>query len=88
MTGQKSVQIRFQLTGDGAAAPVDVCLRSTRGRWVATVEAPHRREVGLGATARQALNAALSPFSAATRTALASDPALIGASTQLLAAER
>ena len=87
MSGAKRVEIRFELTGGGTADRVDVRLRSAGERWIANVEATGRREVAVGPTARQALNAALAPFGSATSAALASDPALIGASTQLLRAQ-
>ena len=84
MTASQNATVRFQLTAEGSLGPVDVCLRSAGERWVATVEAGDRREVGVGANPRQALNAALSPFGARVTAALSADPALFGASTQLL----
>ena len=84
MTASHNATVRFQLTADGTLGPVDVSLRPAGERWVATVEAGARREVGVGVNARQALNAALSPFGARATAALSADPALLGASTQLL----
>lgn len=77
--------VEFQVMANGVVPAVDVSLRSSGDRWIATVATGGRRVTGLGSSARLALSAALTPLGEPTRTAVLADPALLAPSTQLAA---
>jgi hypothetical protein len=54
-------------------------------RWVAVVDCEHERHHGIGASAREALVAALAPLGKRTSASVMADPAMFGASLALLA---
>jgi len=54
-------------------------------RWVAVVNCEHERHHGIGASARDALVAALAPLGRRTAASVMADPAMFGASLALLA---
>jgi len=54
-------------------------------RWVAVVDCQHERHHGIGASAREALVAALAPLGKRTAASVMADPAMFGASLALLA---
>jgi len=54
-------------------------------RWVARVDCEHERHHAIGATAREALSAALAPLGKQTAASVLADPAMFGASLALLA---
>lgn len=60
-------------------------LDSLGERWVAVVDCEHERHHGIGASAREALAAALAPLGKRTAASVMADPAMFGASLALLA---
>ena len=64
--------IRFQLTC--SAFWVDVRLRESSGRWVASADTPDRPSLGLGLGAVEAIEGALKPFEGLVEELLASLP--------------
>ncbi len=78
--------VEFELHVGTVTDVVRVRIRDRGKRCVASVECGPARTSGLGATAREALVAALTPFGARTSTAVMAAPAMFGASVQLLAA--
>lgn len=83
MTTNEPVQFELAHPWLGVAMPVQ--LRHDDGRWLATAQCLDSQLVGIGATAREALASALVPLGAAAALLMA-DPALFGASVQVLAA--
>ena len=79
--------MQFRLSAPELDLSVDVRLRSFGERWIAVAEIAGDRELGLGASAREALAAALTSLGEAATTALLADPALFGPSTAVIAAE-
>jgi hypothetical protein len=78
----------FQLSA-GRGSPsigVGVRLEHIGERWVATAAHERRSEIGLGATARAALTAAVRSLAPASAAALLADPALFDVSWRLLQA--
>lgn len=59
---------------------VDVRLRSWHDRWLAVADIAGEPEIGLGRSARQALERALAGLGPRTAKAFLADPALLGAS--------
>ena len=72
----------FQLSAGRAssAVGVEVRLEHVSDRWVATAADERRSEIGLGATARVALTAAVRSLAPALAAALLADPALFDVS--------
>ncbi len=64
---------------------VAVRLGDFEGRWAAMVRCGTATTRGLGATAREALMAALAPLGPRATAALMAEPAMFGASADLLA---
>lgn len=62
---------------------VDVRLRDFDGRWLAVAEIAGEHEIGLGASAREALTAALSCLGPGATEALLADPQLPGVSREV-----
>ena len=79
--------MQFRLSAPELDLSVDVRLRSFGERWIAVAEIAGDRELGLGATAREALTAALASLGEAASVALLADPALFGPSSAVVAAE-
>jgi hypothetical protein len=65
---------------------VDVTLRSFGERWIAAAEIGGEVEIGLGASARQALTASLVSLGKRARACLLADTALLAPSVALLGA--
>lgn len=78
--------IGFELSVIGVADGVRVRIAEVGERCVASVRVGPQATTGLGATAREALVAALSPFGARTSTAVMAAPGMFGVSLQLLRA--
>jgi hypothetical protein len=78
--------IGFELSVIGLADSVRVRIAEAGERRVASVQVGSRTTTGLGATAREALVAALSPFGARTSSAVMAAPDMFSASVRLLAA--
>jgi hypothetical protein len=76
----------FELAPTTLGFPVSVRLGDFDARWRAVVECGSFSTDGLGATARDALLAALGPLGSRATAALMAEPAMFGASAALLAA--
>jgi hypothetical protein len=77
--------LAFQLPPTALGHPVAVRLGDFDERWVATVRCGTATTSGLGASAREALLAALAPLGARATAALMAEPAMFAASADLLA---
>jgi microcystin degradation protein MlrC len=79
------VSVNFRLSSPDLALDVQVRLCELDGRWLAVADFGDEPEVGLGASARAALAAALSTLGPRAATALMADPELFGVSVELVA---
>jgi len=77
--------VEFELSPISLGLPVAVRLGDFDERWVATVRFGSTTTNGLGANAREALQAALAPLGPRATTALLADPVMFAASAELLA---
>jgi hypothetical protein len=85
---QPAVNVEFRLDADGIGLTIDVRIRSFGDRWMAVAEIDGEPEVGLGRTARQALEASLGSLGQrVTRTILA-DLQLLAPSVEIARQER
>jgi hypothetical protein len=75
----------FELGSTVIGLPVQVRLGDYEDRWAATVRCGSTASDGLGATAREALVAALAPLGPRATTMLMAQPVMFGASADLLA---
>ena len=80
------INIGFELSVIGLAEHVRGRIGEAGERCVASGQVGSRTTTGVGASAREALVAALSPFGARATTAVMAAPGMFGASAQLLAA--
>ena len=80
-----SQRVAFELTAPSLGFAVSVVLGNMNDRWLATAQCHDNRHVAIGATAREALAAALAPLGSRTAAILLADPALFGASVGVLA---
>ena len=84
MTQQpRLVSVNFRLSSAELGLDVEVRLRELDGRWMAVAAFDGEPEVGLGATARNALSAALSTLGPRAAAILMADPELLGVSAEL-----
>ena len=79
------VSVNFHLTAPALSLDVEVRLRELDGRWLAVADFGGEPEVGLGATARTALSAALGTLGPRAAAVLMADPELFGVSAELRA---
>jgi len=77
------VSINFRLGSADLGLDVAVRLRELNGRWLAVAEFGAEPEVGIGATPRVALAAALATLGERTAATLMADPGLFGVSATL-----
>ena len=77
------VSINFHLGSADLGLDVAVRLRELNGRWLAVAEFGAEPEVGIGATPRVALAAALATLGERTAATLMADPELFGVSATL-----
>ena len=77
--------VDFELSVTGLSQSVQIRIGSFAERCTASVELGAVRTTGIGATAREALVAALSPLGNRMTIAVMAAPAMFGASAQLLA---
>ena len=77
------VSINFRLGSADLDLDVAVRLRELNGRWLAVAEFGDEPEVGIGATPRVALAAALATLGERTAATLMADPELFGVSATL-----
>jgi hypothetical protein len=79
------VSVNFRLSSPELGLDVAVRLRNLDGRWLAVADFGGEPEVGLGASARTALSAALTTLGPRAAMALMADPQLFGVSADLVA---
>ena len=77
--------IDFELPAAAIGLPVSVRLGDFEDRWAAVVHCGSARSNGLGASAREALVAALEPLGVRARAVLMADPVMFAASAEVLA---
>ncbi len=77
------LSLEFRLSAPSLDFCVDVRLRKVGGRWIAVADIAGEHELGLGATARTALTAALSSLPGAAAAALLADPELFDVSRKI-----
>jgi hypothetical protein len=77
---------QFEVAPSVLAVPATLRLADFDGRWAAVVRCGPNATNGVGATAREALLAALSPLGPRTTTAIMAEPIMFAASADLLAA--
>ena len=77
------VSLNFRLGSADLDIDVAVRLRELNGRWLAVAEFGAEPEVGIGATPRVALAAALATLGERTAATLMADPELFGVSATL-----
>jgi len=77
------VSVNFRLGSAHLGQDVAVRLRELNGRWLAVAEFGAEPEVGIGATPRVALAAALATLGERTAATLMADPELFGVSATL-----
>lgn len=74
------VSVNAHLACEELGLDVEIRLRQLNGRWLAVAEFGDEPEVGIGATARTALAAALASLGERAAAALMADPQLFGVS--------
>jgi hypothetical protein len=84
--GHGSHWVEFEVAPASLGYPVAVRLGDYQERWVAMVQSGSVSTNGLGASARDALLAALGPLGERAIAALMAEPIMFGASARLLAA--
>jgi hypothetical protein len=77
--------ISFRLASDELGLEVEVKLRQLDGRWLAVADFDGDPEVGIGASARAALSAALASLGLRAASVLLADPQLFSVSAELRA---
>ena len=84
MDGQpRLVSVNARIGSQELGVEVAIRLRQLDGRWLAVAEFGDEPEVGIGATARDALTAALATLGDRTASALMADPQLFGLSAAI-----
>jgi hypothetical protein len=86
MNRDGTVSVRFRLDAPGFA--VDVHVRSVGERWMAAAEIDGKTDVGIGRTARQALEASLVSLGQRVAAACLQDLALLGPSVEIARQQR
>ncbi len=76
--------LEFEVTSPAQPGGLLVRIGAFGDRWVASVQCGGSSMSGLGATAREALRAALAPLGVRTTTSILAAPAMFGASVELL----
>ena len=77
------VSVNFRLASAELGLDVDVRLREVDGRWLAVADFDGDPEVGIGASARSALTAALATLGGRAAAALMADPQLFAVSAEI-----
>ena len=84
MDGQpRLVSVNARIGSHELGIEVGIRLRELDGRWLAVAEFGDEPEVGIGASAREALTAALATLGDRTAAALMADPQLFGLSVAI-----
>ena len=79
------ISVNFRLTADELGLDVDVRLRELDGRWLAIAAFDGEPEVGIGASPRDALSAALATLGNRAAATLMANPQLFAVSSELRA---
>ena len=79
------VSLNFRIAADELGLDVAVRLRELDGRWLAVAKFGGEPEVGIGASPRAALSAALATLGDRTAAAVMANPQLFAVSAELLA---
>ena len=74
------VSVNARFTVEELGLDVEIRLRDLDGRWIAVANFGDEPEVGIGATAREALAASLATLGTRTAAAVMADPQLLGLS--------
>ncbi len=77
------VSVNARLASEELGIDVDIRLRQLEGRWLAVASYGGDPEVGIGATPRAALAAALTTLGERTAAVLMADPQLFGVSVAI-----
>ncbi len=77
------VSVNARLVSEELGIDVDIQLRQLDGRWLAVAEYAGDPEVGIGATPRTALAAALATLGERSTAVLLADPQLFGVSAAI-----
>jgi hypothetical protein len=77
------VSVNARLTSEELGLDVEIRLRQLDGRWLAVADFGGEPEVGIGATPRVALAAALTTFGERAAAILMADPQLFGVSARI-----
>jgi hypothetical protein len=88
MKTQPAVNVQFRLDAPGTGFIVDIQVRSVGERWMAVAEIAGQPQVGIGRTARQALEASLASLGQRVAAACLQDLALLGPSVEIARQER
>ena len=80
-----NIWFEFDIPPVVTTGPVSIRLGDFGDRWMAAVRTGATTSEGLGASAREALVAALAPFGQRASMALMAEPVMFGASADLLA---
>jgi len=79
------VSINFRLASGELGLDIEIRLRHLDGRWLAVADFDGDPEVGIGASARAALSAALTTLGPRAASVLLADPQLFSVSAELRA---
>lgn len=77
------ISVNTRLTSTELGLDVDLRLRQLDGRWLAVADFGGEPEVGIGASPRAALTAALATLGERAVSALMADPQLLGLSAEI-----
>lgn len=83
MDQPRLVSVNTRLSAPDLGLDVEIRLRQLDGRWLAVADFGGEPEVGIGATARVALAAALATLGERAAAILMADPQLLGVSLSL-----
>jgi hypothetical protein len=83
MEQPRLVSVNGRLASDELGLDVEVRIRELDGRWLAVADFGGDPEVGIGATAREALAASLATLGERAAAALMADPQLLGLSVAI-----
>ncbi len=83
MEDPRLVSVNARLASEELGVDVEIRLRQLDGRWLAIADFGDEPEVGIGATPRAALTAALATLGERAAAALMADPQLFGVSAAI-----
>jgi hypothetical protein len=83
MEQPRLVSVNARLASDELGLDLEIRIRELDGRWLAVADFGGDPEVGIGATAREALAASLATLGERAAAALMADPQLLGLSVAI-----